>query len=163
MILKVTGMILLIAACFAVGFYRGTAHTAKERGDRSYLWSMIECEESDEAATDYLYDAYLHVLQGRTLEPLMTTAPASPVSFPASKASVGKDYIDAGVAFYVSPNSLRGFSMRFPKETLELRGKTYFLKEKLVLAKQEFKSELHLIELKRPNQSLQPTAPSGRG
>lgn len=121
-------------------------------GPRDYLWKTVECDEADEPDIDALFDTYLHLLQGRVLEPKMDQAPAREISFPAAKAIVDGDYVAASLVFYITPYTMRGFEIRFPKNAVELKGRRYVLKQRLVLAEQEFKTEVHYLVLKQADQ-----------
>jgi len=114
-----------------------------------YLWKMIACDETDERDVGSLYYAYLDLLQNHVIGPQAGQVPDSEVSFPASSAAADKDYVVASLAYYITPNELRGFEISFPRRALELKGRRYVLRERLVLAGQEFKQQMHLLTLKR--------------
>ncbi|MBS0631466.1 MAG: hypothetical protein JSS11_06100 [Verrucomicrobia bacterium] len=115
-----------------------------------YLWKMIACDEADEGDIGSLYNAYLNLLQNHAIGTQIGGAPDSEVSFPVSRAAVAnKDYVIASLAYYVAPNELRGFEISFPRQALELKGRRYVLKERLVLAGEDFKQAIHLLTLKR--------------
>ena len=144
----------LLAALICSALLSGCASVKQD--DRSYLWKMIACDDSEEEAVGSVYIAYLRAIQGEAVEPGVTRVPLR-------KVEVTNAFVIASIGYYISPNGFRGFELAFPKDSVELKDGNYVLKERLILAKQSFKSEIHLIELKKPNQPPEPTAPSGRG
>lgn len=137
----------------------GSGLEAREAHD--YLWSMIACPEADEMHVDHLYNAYLHLLAGRVLRPEMDAAPAGAITVPVSRTEVTGTAVIASQGYYVSPNVLRGFELVFPKEALVRQGDHYVLLKPLVLAKQTFRSEIHILELQIANPTSAPE-PTGR-
>jgi hypothetical protein len=125
---------------------------------RDYLWTMIACDEKEERYVDDLYDAFLVATEKKEL-------PKECFRVPLHFATFTGDYYVFERGYYVSQNSLRGFSLAIPKNCVVVKDGMIAPVYPLTVASSDGKQGLQIVMLKRkePNQPPEPTAPSGRG
>jgi hypothetical protein len=110
--------------------------------DKSYLTTMIACEENEEALVSGTYSAFLTLVAKREL-------PKEELRFPIRLAERRENGFLISRGFYVSPNELRGYEIFVPKDCMVEKDGILISSTALVIATEDSKQGFTLLALKR--------------
>jgi hypothetical protein len=120
--------------------------------DNSYLLSMIACEEKEERFVDDTFNSFNVLSVGRGIK-------KAELRFPVRLTTEYNGMITFERGFYLTPNILRGFALRVPKDLLKQVDGLWISTAPLIVAAEDSRQGVTTLTLKvnPPNQALEPT------
>ncbi len=112
-----------------------------------YVSKMIVCDETEERFVEDLYNAFLSFQAREILK-------KGDLKFPAHFAELSPEFAIVGRSFYITPNTLKGFEIAFPRGALRQEGTMLEVACDLWVKAIDWKQGCCLIQLTkdRPNQ-----------
>jgi hypothetical protein len=107
--------------------------------DRQYVVSAIDCEESCERYIDDAYAIHIHLLSGKTI-------PKGALRLPSKLVRQSDSFLIFERAYYVTPNSLRGFSLAIPRSLMAEKDGIITNLSPIRAVKEDWKQGIALIE-----------------